>query len=132
MERRIMSIQDIDTTGLYQDVDRNASAKLSARTMNYAAPNHNSTAEYQSSGIPFVAQKGSVGTGVKTTINFPYVTRWVMVNVYTGSNPATLQNDAKVAFSDGGAAAISSGQFIPIPQQQPQPLPCCHREDHPY
>ena len=52
--------------------------------LNYPNPSHNHAAEYQVSGFPFVA-KTNVNVGDDdarvVTVSFPYVTRWVIVNL---------------------------------------------------
>jgi hypothetical protein len=92
-------------TGYYDRDRTNSTAGIPAGQMNHTYSHHSNVSEYQSSGIPFVARVASVAMGTKKTINFPFVTRWVMVNVYTTTDPSSLQNDATVAFSDGGSAA---------------------------
>ncbi len=108
-----------DNTGKYYDRDRapnprfqngeDRGARQAAGQMNHTYSHHGNVAEYQSSGIPFVASKGSINTNgqaKEVTVNFPYVTRWVMVHVYTTANPNTgAVTDAKVSFGVAGYGA---------------------------
>ena len=77
-----------------------------AGTMNHAYSHHSNTSEYLSSGVPFVYTSAVINTGgvgpFEKTISFPLVTRWVMVNIYSGANPTTLVNTAQVGFSLAG------------------------------
>ena len=73
-----------------------------AGTMNHAYTHHNNANEYIASGVPFVYTSATIdasGALVEKTINFPMVTRWVMVNVYSNSDPSLLVNGAQVGFS---------------------------------
>jgi hypothetical protein len=108
MEERIMT----NPNGYY-DRDRNPrsadgsvhTAGTSAGTMNHAYSHHGNANEYISSGVPFVYTSAAFDAStvnVEKTINFPLVTRWVMVNVYSNANPTTLVNTAQVGFSLAG------------------------------
>lgn len=74
-----------------------------AGTMNHAHTHHNNANEYIASGVPFVYTSAAIdasgATATERTINFPMVTRWVMVNVYSGGDPTNLLNTAQVGFS---------------------------------
>lgn len=95
----------------YYDRDRNQrsadgsvhTAPTAAGTMNHAYSHHGNANEYISSGVPFVYTSAVINasglTATEKTINFPLVTRWVMVNVYSGASPATLVPKAQVGFS---------------------------------
>lgn len=56
-------------------------------SLNNPNPHHGHASEYQASGFPFVA-KTSVNADSNAarlvTISFPYVTRWVIINVHNG------------------------------------------------
>ena len=86
--------------------DDNFDAIHPAGTMNHAYSHHNNANEYISSGVPFVYTSANIDTAAagpfEKTISFPLVTRWVMVNIYSTSNPATLVNTAQVGFSLAG------------------------------
>ena len=99
----------------YYDRDRNQrdivdgsihTAPSAAGTMNHAYSHHSNANEYISSGVPFVYTSALINTSgagpFEKTINFPLVTRWVMVNIYSGANPTTLVNTAQVGFSLAG------------------------------
>ena len=102
----------------YYDRDRNQrsadgsvhTAPTAAGTMNHAFSHHGNANEYISSGMPFVFTQ-SVATSVSAqvvTIEFPYVTRWLMLNVYDGIHggtplPATLETTVKVGFGNKDA-----------------------------
>ena len=83
--------------------DNFSTTHQAAGTMNHAYSHHSNANEYLSSGVPFVYTSGVIDasgvTATEKTISFPLVTRWVMVNVYSGANPATLVNKAQVGFS---------------------------------
>lgn len=55
---------------------------------------------YQSSGVPYA--KGGVVANAPTKVEFPYVTRWVVV-----SNPTT--GSLRVGFSEAGVDPASAG-----------------------
>jgi len=91
--------------------DDNFNATPTAGTMNHAYSSHNNANEYMASGTPFVytsAQIDCDGQSAEKTIYFPMVTRWVMVNIYSASNPATLVNTAQVGFSLAGDGTTGS------------------------
>ena len=70
-----------------------------------ATPHHNHAAEYQMSGVPFVAYHsvGTVSADSIIDINFPYVTRWVFLRL------AGTLADVKVGFSDASTSAGVQG-----------------------
>ena len=99
---------DRDRRARYPDGSPNFDANYipTAGTMNHAYTHYNNANEYIASGVPFVytsaqfdATAGQAGTVIEKTINFPMVTRWVMVNVYDGADPSSLVNTAQVGFS---------------------------------
>ena len=68
--------------------------------LNNPRPHHGHTAEYQSSGIPFVKTINS-GNANATTINFPFVTRFIVI-----SNPSDTA--VKIHFSATGVALANA------------------------
>ena len=102
----------------YYDRDRNQrsadgsvhTAPTAAGTMNHTFSHHSNANEYISSGMPFVLTQ-SVATSTSAqvvTIEFPYVTRWLMMNVYDGIHdgtplPGTLETTVKVGFGNKDA-----------------------------
>ena len=113
----------------YYDRDRNPRSTssglpttdpIAAGTMNHAYAHHSSVAEYQSSGIPFVATKTGLNANsqaVDVDINLPYVSRWIMINVFktgtgAGQGPsAGFINNATISFGtngDSNGAKVSS------------------------
>ena len=51
-------------------------------------PNHNYVPEYQISGIPYVTSSHTLSNGEVTQIQFPYVTRWIVIhNDDVGNSP---------------------------------------------
>ena len=111
----------------YYDRDRNPSGAFgsgatAAGTMNHAYAHHSSVAEYQSSGIPFahteVISSFAAATGTSpgghkdqlVTINFPYVTRWILVQIHDGTTTNgqyDLVNTCRIGF--GSANTNSEG-----------------------
>ena len=59
----------------------------------------NNVGSYQVSGIPYAT--GSVGAEAGVTINFPYVTSWIVVS-YSGS--VATKPDLKIGFSELGVS----------------------------
>jgi len=110
MEERIMAgYYDRDRRTRNPGGDDNFDTVHPAGTMNHAYSHHSNANEYLSSGVPFVYRTADYNTDTNTggnnhdvTINFPLVTRWVMVNVFKSNNPATLVNNAVVGFSFTG------------------------------
>ena len=100
-----MSYYDRDRRTRWSDGSANFDATASAGTMNHAYTHHNNANEYIASGVPFVYTSSTInatadgGTIVEKTINFPMVTRWVMVNIYQNADPSDLVNTAQVGFS---------------------------------
>ena len=99
----------------YYDRDRkpNSVSQYAAGQMNHAAPSHNNTAEYQSSGIPFVHTKAGIGENNSTVhvFTFPFVTRWLMVQVVDGTDKLTLEGKCKIGFANGGTA-LDGDQYV--------------------
>ena len=100
-----MSYYDRDRRTRWSDGTANFDTTPSAGTMNHAYTHHNNANEYIASGVPFVYTSSTInatadgGTIVEKTINFPMVTRWVMVNIYQNADPSDLVNTAQVGFS---------------------------------
>ncbi len=67
-----------------------------SRGSHWPAPHHGHVAEYQQSGIPFVT--GSTGNGGVGWIDFPFVTRFIIV-----SNES--DTDMKIGFTETGIGA---------------------------
>jgi len=78
---------------------------------NYGSPGLGNVASYQVSGRPFVSGTINVGAGEddKFTIEFPSVTRWIIV-----TNHDTAQ-DVKVAFSPNG---VAKGNYFTVSHDQ--------------
>ena len=104
----------------YYDRDRNQrdladgsiyTAPTAAGTMNHSFSHHSNSNEYISSGMPFVFTQATEQSSSDqlVTIEFPYVTRWLMVNVYDGTHedgdplPGTLENKVRVGFGNKDA-----------------------------
>ena len=110
-----MSYYDRDRRTRWSDGSANFDATPSAGTMNHAYTHHNNANEYIASGVPFVYTSSEIdasangGANVEKTINFPMVTRWVMVNIYQNADPSDLVNTAQVGFSlvDDGCSGTS-------------------------
>ena len=122
----------------YYDRDRNQrsadgsihTAPTTKGTMNHSYSHHGNANEYMSSGIPFVFTQAiaNSGTAQLVTIEFPFVTRWLMLNVYDGTHeaadplPGTLENKVKVGFGNAtsdfgvqmnaGAGGTLAGCFV--------------------
>ena len=100
-------------------VDGGGNNVYTAGTMNHAYAHHSNVAEYQSSGIPFAHTEvissftSGDNTGYKdqlVTINFPYVTRWILVQIHDGTTTNgqyDLVNTCRIGF--GSANSNSEG-----------------------
>ena len=79
-----------------------------AGSMNHPSPSHNNANEYIASGTPFVVTKQIENNATKyqlVTISFPYVTRWLMLNVFDGiiggtPAPGTVEANVRVGFGN--------------------------------
>ena len=123
----------------YYDRDRNQrdiadgsihTAPTAAGTMNHSFSHHGNANEYISSGMPFVFTQATEQSSSDqlVTIEFPYVTRWLMVNVYDGTHedgdplPGTLENKVRVGFGNKdadegvqmneGTSGVKAGCFV--------------------
>jgi len=76
---------------------------------NIKSPGLGSVGSYQVSGKPFLSGSIDVGSapGDLVTIEFPSVTRWIMVT----SHDTTANGDVKVAFSENG---FSSSNYFTV------------------
>ena len=74
-------------------------------SLNWAKPGHNSAAEYQVSGVPWVTGSMSVDTSTSEKVAFPYVTRWVVIT----NSDASGGDNLYVAFTDNGVNDNPSG-----------------------
>jgi hypothetical protein len=82
-------------------------------SMKWPKPHHGSTAEYGTSGWPFV-ESGTTATDLttSTTVTFGYVTRWIQITNTGGK-------DLALSFEDPGGSApgtyyeIQSGDISP-------------------
>ena len=75
-----------------------------AGQMNYAPPHHSSTAEYQSSGVPFVFTLKNKAPDVQNvyTIDLPFGSRWIMVQI-VNTGTIVLRGDCRIGFGYKGA-----------------------------
>jgi hypothetical protein len=71
-------------------------------------PHHGLVSEYQASGIPYLT--GSSGAQTNEKVEFPYVTRWIVVSAHGGAT--------KIGFSSTG---ITNDQHITIPSGEISP-----------
>ena len=69
----------------------------------------NNVGSYQVSGIPYAT--GSVGAEDGVTINFPYVTSWIVIS-YSGS--VATKPDLKVGFSELGVSGTPNNYFYSL------------------
>jgi hypothetical protein len=96
----------------YYDRDRNpngvhGASAISAGTMNWPKPHIGHVPEYQVSGFPF-AQTMALGTTVAGDVwklEFPMVTRWVIISAHKNTNDAIVADDVKIGFSETGVQA---------------------------
>ena len=107
----------------YYDRDKNpngafGSGAQAAGTMNHAYAHHSSVAEYQASGIPFAhtetvgsadfATAVAAGIGSASSeiadklilIQFPYVTRWIMVHIHDGNQNTANRKEVRIGFGN--------------------------------
>jgi len=63
-------------------------------------PNHNYVPEYQVSGIPYVTSSHTLSPNDKVSIEFPYVTRWVVVH-----NTDNANSPLRFGFTENGVGA---------------------------
>ena len=114
----------------YYDRDRNyrdpltglhSGVPAAAGTMNHAYTHVGNTAEYQSSGYPFFQTIDinnatypdaddtniTLGDGDIISIQFPYVTRWIMMTAHSG-NSKIANDKAFVGMSEAGVASTGS------------------------
>lgn len=78
-------------------------------SINWANVNHNYVPEYQQSAIPYVTSSITVANGI-TSVTFPYVTRWIMVNNQgTDTSRSATQN---LAFGFSSTGASGGNKFI--------------------
>jgi hypothetical protein len=77
--------------------------------LHYPKPNHNSAAEYQVSGIPFVTASvfNELDTDTVVRVQFPYVTQWFQV---VNSGYGCL----RMAFTENGVNGNPSANFYDI------------------
>jgi len=134
----------------YYDRDRNQrsadgsiyTAPTAAGTMNHAYSHHMNANEYIASGMPFVhrasflkaayTEDGSSGNYFDEliTITFPYVTRWLMVQVHDGTltnGQYDLINVARIGFGNYDTdEGIQGSNFVTtnITNQQRLELKC--------
>ena len=117
----------------YYDRDRNPNGAFgtnatAAGTMNHTYSHVGNTAEYQSSGYPFfqtiningasypdadnTASNITLGDGDIISLQFPFVTRWIMMTAHSGNSK--IANDvAFVGMSEAGVASTASS-FVDV------------------
>ena len=112
----------------YYDRDRNPNGAFglnatAAGTMNHTYSHVGNTAEYQSSGYPFfqtininnasypnadnTSSNITLGDGDIISVQFPYVTRWIMMTAHSG-NSKIANDKAFVGMSEAGVASTAS------------------------
>ena len=82
-------------------------------SLNWVKPGHNSAAEYQVSGVPYVTSSAAteVGTSTAVRVRFPYVTRWVTV----ASLDAAAGDNLYVGFTENGVKSNpTANRFVVI------------------
>ena len=117
----------------YYDRDRNYNSSTptysgAAGTMNHTYAHHSSVSEYQASGIPFahtevISSFTAADTFVSghkdklVTINFPYVTRWVLVQIHDGTTTNgqyDLVNTCRIGFgsANSNAEGVTAKNYV--------------------
>ncbi len=72
-------------------------------SINWANVNHNYVPEYQQSSIPYVTSSVTVSNGI-TSIEFPYVTRWIVISNHGPDTSRAIAQNLAFGFSVTGSS----------------------------
>jgi len=84
---------------------------------NWPQPNHNFVSEYQQSVIPYVTSSVTTANGI-TSVDFPYVTRWVVISNHGPDTSRSAAQNMAFGFSVTGSSGgnkfiVQAGQSTP-------------------